>query len=83
MFPDIDLNRYVNTNIDIDFYSTNIIKNLIIYRQYIIKFYLTNQYENIDLNIFPKNDISEWYYCLEPTENDTNERLANNKYINI
>jgi hypothetical protein len=83
MFPDIDLNKYVNTDIDIDFYSTNIIKKLIIYRQYIIKCFLTNQYENIDLNIFPKSNISEWYCCLEPTENDTSERLVNNKYNNI
>jgi hypothetical protein len=83
MFQDIDLNRYVNTDIDIDFYSTNIIKKLIIFRQNIIKCYLTNKYENINLNIFPKSNISEWYYCLEPTENDTSERLVNNKYNNI
>jgi hypothetical protein len=83
MFPDIDLNRHRHINTDIDFYSTNIIKKLIIYRQYIIKFYLTNKYENINLNIFPKSNISEWYYCLEPTENDTSDRLINNKYNNI
>jgi len=63
MFQNIDLNRYVNTDIDIDFYSTNIIKKLIIFRQN-IKCYLTNKYENINLNIFPKSNISEWYYCL-------------------
>ena len=81
MFPDIDLNRYINTNID--FYSDNIIKQLIIFRQYIIKSYLTNKYENFNLNVFPKSNISEWYYCLEPTENDTTCRLINNKYNNI
>lgn len=81
MFPDIDLNRHIDTNIVFD--SKNIIKNLIIYRQYIIKFYLNNKYENLDLDIFPKSNISEWYYCLEPTENDTTERLINYKYKNI
>lgn len=78
MFPDIDLNAYMNTNID--FFSNNIIKKLIIFRQYIIKSHLTKKYEIFNLNIYPKSNISDWYFCLEPTENDTSGRLFNNKY---
>lgn len=67
MFPDIELKDFYNINFDL-----NNIKSLITFRQNIIKKILkTNN----------NSKISDWYYCLEPTENDNSERLINNKYI--